>query len=177
MRMAFAGMAPEDISSTYAVKGGSNKSASTYLEESFDNTPDPGGHYRITVGSLWIRPSDLLKLTMLLCGDGSYEGVRILSQESVLAMRESQRGKGGITAESPYGLSMARVENLVPGRMVYGHQGTDEPIVCNAYFDPETTLCVTIMTNGCHSINDDRINLMARQLVPLAYRVAGLNAE
>ena len=52
-----------------------------------------------------------------------------------------------VKAESPYGLCLNRVEGL-PGGTWYGHQGRWQGLSSNAYFQPDTGLCVVVFANG-----------------------------
>ena len=63
-------------------------------------TPDT--HYRVTVGSLLIRPRDLTRLGIALCGDGTVDGVRVLSEKAIAMMRQEQSVETtGITSDTP----------------------------------------------------------------------------
>ena len=141
---------PEYVCATYHKDGSLYASPSYMLKQPYDQFATPDTHYRVTVGSLLIRPRDLLKLGIALGGDGTVEGQRVLSEEAVAAMRmEHSRETDGITAESPYTFFTIRQDTLFEGRRVYGHQGTDEGIVCNLYVEPETETVIVAMTNGC----------------------------
>ena len=139
------------------------------LKQPYDQFATPDTHYRVTVGSLLIRPRDLLKLGIALCGDGTVDGVRVLSEEAVAAMRaEHSRETDGITSESPYSFFTIRQDTLFEGRRVYGHQGTDEGIVCNLYVEPETETVIVVMTNGCKTNRDNGIMRITRRLAAVA---------
>ena len=76
-------------------------------------------------------------------------------------MISSQKGKGGITAKSPYGLNVVRTSfsRLFEKRMVYGHQGMIDDILCAVIFDPETRF-VFSMVSVCRDPmnNQERID-------------------
>ncbi len=85
-------------------------------------------------------------------------------------MISSQQGKGGITEDSPYGLNIERVTNLVSGRTVYGHQGMAEGVLCSLYFDPETKFVFALVTNGCNvNAKDDHICTLSRKLFEMMW--------
>ncbi len=160
---------PEYIASVYE-NGQLSKSASKYIAEAYDDTADPERHYRITVGDLFIRSRDMAKLVSLLCGDGSYQGARILKPESVEMMRMDQRDvNASVTGKSPYGLGVNRMENLLDGHWLYGHQGMAIGLICNAYYDPETGFTFVLFTNGCSQVRQDRISILARRLFEYTY--------
>ena len=123
---------PEYITASYKKDGSLNVAPSYLLRQPYEEEANPDTHYRITVGSLFIRPRDLARIGIALCGDGTVEGVRLLSEESVAMMRTPQsKETTGITEKSPYSFFVIRQDSLFEGRTVYGHQGTSEGIVAN----------------------------------------------
>lgn len=166
------------LATTYE-KGKVFKTGKAYLNgySLFDGDVSPNHHYLITFGNLWIKVTDLTKLLICLCGNGSYNGVSILAEDTVLAMREDQQGKGSVTGNSIYALGIERVTSLLPNRLAYGHQGMSRGMMANAYFDPQTSLCFVVITNGCNQARENTISLLARNLAPLAYDIAGVAME
>lgn len=163
---------PDDVASLYTAKGKLFKAASAYLRETYEDTADPERHYRTTIGALWMRPRDLARVTQALCGDGTVDGVRLLQAETVELMRADQTGVGDVYSDE-YGLFVKRVPNLLDGKMVYGHQGTSEGIVCNAYYIPEENFVFVLMTNGTSSARNDGIMNIARQMFALMHAEFG----
>lgn len=160
---------PEKISSIHNSKGQPKLSRSKMLKNVWDDSVNPEKHYRITVGDLWIRGRDLCRLGMLLCNGGELDGVRILSEETVAEMMSSQMGKGVVTCDSPYGLCINRVDNLMEGKMVYGHQGMTEYVICNVYWDPETDFVFALVTNGADTRMNDHIGRISRKMFEAAW--------
>ena len=161
---------PEQISNLYNADGSRYRSASYLLQETYDDRADPENHYRTTVGSLWIRADDLAAIAMALCGNGTVNGVRLVSEESIALMRADQAAPGtSVTAESPYGLFLQREDTLVDGKVFYGHQGLLSGVLCNVYFDPETQFCFVLLTNGCNNVLQNHVGVLARRLFALAY--------
>ena len=134
------------------------------MRSAWETEINPNKHYNITVGSLWIRGDDLCRLGIALCGGGIADGVRLLQPETVALMMSSQQGLGDVTVDSPYGLCVHRVTNLLDDRMIYGHQGLSDGILCNLYFDPETRLVFTMITNGCSTSMLDHIGKLSRRV-------------
>ena len=160
---------PEDIASLYE-NGKLFKSASKYLSEPYQDFADPERHYRITVGDLFITANDLAKIASLLCDGGSHAGTRLISQESAALMRESQREQNkSVTGESPYGLCVNLMGNVLDGHMVYGHQGMAGGAMCNVFYDPDTQFVLVMLTNGCSLKRNDRIGILPRRLFDYAY--------
>lgn len=160
---------PEYICATYHKDGSLYAAPSYMLKQPYDEFATPDTHYRVTIGSLLIRPRDLMRLGIALCGDGTVDGVRVLSEEAIAAMRaEHSLETDGITAESPYSFFTIRQDTLLEGRRVYGHQGTDEGVVCNLYVEPESETVIVVMSNGCNTTRDNGIMRMTRRLAALA---------
>lgn len=160
---------PDSICATYHADGTLYAAPSYMLRQTYDAQADPDSHYRTTVGSLLIRPRDLARLGIALCGDGTVDGVRVLSPESVTMMRQTQSEETtGITEDSPYSFFTIRQDTLFEGRRVYGHQGTDDGVVCNLYVEPESELVICVMSNGCKTNRDDGIMRIARRLAAIA---------
>ena len=143
------------------------------LQDDWDPSVNPEMHFRITVGSLWINGQDLCRLGMLLLNGGELNGVRILKEETVQEMMSSQKGKGCVTIDSPYGLCINRIDNLLEDRMIYGHQGMSGDIVANLYFDPESSLVFAMMTNGCINKIDDHICAISRKVFAAVWDAYG----
>ena len=160
---------PQRIACIYNRDGSMHTGRNTLLEEAWSPEPDPQMHYRTTVGSLWIKPVDLCRLGILLCNGGTLDGTTILQPETVAEMMSSQKGKGVITCNPPYGLCVDRIEGLLPDRMVYGHQGLMGDALCNLYFEPESGLVFMLVTNGCNTGMNNHIAKMARRFFDFAW--------
>ena len=76
------------LTATYHKDGSLYRAPSYILRQPYDAFATPDTHYRITVGSLLIRPRDLTRLGIALCGDGTVDGVRV-NVVCPLAMTES----------------------------------------------------------------------------------------
>lgn len=160
---------PEYIPTTYNQDGETVAGASYLLSQPYEAVPSPDTHYRMTVGGLYIRPRDLARLGIALCGDGTVDGQYVLSEASLAMMRQEQSPETtGITADTPYTFFTVRQDTLFEGRRVYGHQGTSDGIVCNLYYEPESRLVLAVMTNGCRSGREDGIMRITRRLAAIA---------
>ena len=161
---------PDFICATYRKDGSLYAAPSYMLRQTYEPVADPDHHYRTTIGSLQIRPRDLARLGIALCGDGTVDGVRVLSEEALAMMRAPHsEATDGITEDSPYSFFTIRQDTLFDGRTVYGHQGTDEGVVCNLYVEPESGLTLAVMTNGCRSKRVDGIMSITRTLAGIAW--------
>lgn len=155
---------PENVSSQYK-DGQLHRAAAGQIKKVYEDTADPEMHFRTTVGDLWIRSRDMARLAALLCGDGSEGDVRILSRQSVQAMRQEQMTLGkSVTGPSPYGLFMEHNDTLLPDRMVYGHQGMSQGAILNVYFEPDSQFVFVLFSNGGSMQRTNRIGKLARNL-------------
>jgi CubicO group peptidase (beta-lactamase class C family) len=161
---------PEQITNLYHADGSLYRSVPNLLKETYDDRADPENHYRTTVGSLWIRADDLAILAMALCGTGEMNGVQLLTEDSLAAMRADQAAlETSVTGDSPYGLFLQRETTLVDGQVFYGHQGLLSGVLCNVYFDPETQFCFVLLTNGCNNVLQNHVGVLARRMFAFAY--------
>lgn len=161
---------PEKIVSTYRANGNLHITRSYRLKKPYRETVNLDKDYVESYGGIWIRGEDLCRIGIMLCDYGEIDGKQILREETVKEMLSSQQGKGGITADSPYGLNVERVTNLVTGKTVYGHQGMAEGVLCSLYFDPETRFVFALLTNGCNvNAKDDRICTLSRKLFEMMW--------
>ena len=160
------------LTATYHKDGSLYRAPSYLLRQAYDAFATPDTHYRVTVGSLLIRPRDLTRLGIALCGDGTVDGVRVLSEKAIAMMRQEQSMETtGITSDTPYSFFTIRKDSLLEGRRVYGHQGTDEGIVCNLYVEPVSQTVFCVMTNGCKTTREDGIMRITRRLCAAAAEV------
>ena len=166
-----AGLLPdsENVATLYNTDGKIDKSREDSLGKVWDTGVDPDTHYRITIGSLWMRAEDLSRIGMLLCNGGCWNGVTLLQQETVAMMMDEQRGKGGITANTPYGLCVHHERTLVHGKTLYGHQGLCNGILVNLYYDPETRFVFVFCSNGCHNRLDNRVGKLTRRVFAVVW--------
>ena len=164
---------PEKISNLYSEKGNLKSARSVYYKREWDDTVNPEYHFRSTAGALWMRGEDLCRLGILLCQGGTLEGVTILQPDTVYEMMSSQNGKPGVTCESKYGLCVYRKSELLEDRIVYGHQGMSEGVIAALFFDPETQLVFSVITNGSNSIMSNYMASINRKLFALVWENFG----
>ncbi len=143
------------------------------LKASWDPGVNPEKHYKITVGSLWIRARDIWRLVRMMCGEGTVDGITILQPETVKEMMSWQKGRNGITADTPYGLCVHHETTLLEGVTLYGHQGIIESILCNVYYNPEDHFIFIMLTNGCNSRMEDHVAIITRKVFSLAWERFG----
>lgn len=165
--------APEKITNLYSETGGLSSSRNSYYKRVWDDSVDPEYHFRSTAGGLWMRGEDLCRLGIMLCQGGTLEGVNILQPDTVYEMLSSQMGKPGVTCDSKYGLCVYRRSELLKDRIVYGHQGMSEGVVAGLFFDPESQLVYSVITNGSDSRMSNYMASINRKLFALAWEKFG----
>ena len=124
-------------------RGGVQISVSRDLSRGYRNRADPAGNCGYTVGRLYTNALGLTRLAEMMLGGGAWNGIRILSEETVRLMEADQPG----LAKSPYGLSNVR-ETRFPGGTWYGHQGRYSGLSANVYYQRETGAVLVMILNG-----------------------------
>lgn len=168
---------PEKIVTTYEPNGSIGITRSYRLKESYQADIDLEHDYFEVAGSVWMTGPDLCKIGIMLSQYGQFEGKQILSEDTVREMLSSQKGKGYVLIDSPYGLNIERVTNLINGRMLYGHQGLSDGILCNLYFDPDSDFVFVLVTNGCNSTKKDHIGSLTRMQFTLMWDLFGPDSD
>lgn len=108
-----------------------------------------GNSYLTAQCELLISPEDLARLGIVISGDGSADGVRILSKEAVELINTPYFKSESI----PFDMGLCtRIYdgNLVKGRKIFGHSGCAYGNVCGLYYDPETKTGIALCTSGCN---------------------------
>lgn len=131
-----------------------------------------GNSYHTAQSELIITPTDLARLGVILAGDGSTGGVRIISEEAVELINttffsdEEMDFDMGLTVRKYNG-------NFVPNRTIYGHPGQALGSVNGLYYDPADGTGVAICSVGCSiETNDDNgVYVLLDECVNEVYRV------
>ena len=128
---------------------------------------DLDNDYVFSYGNCWMKCSDLCRLGIMLCDNGLYGGERILEESTVQEMMSSQKGKGGITVDSPYGLNVQRasIPTFFKDRLVYGHHGMIDNILCAMFYDPETRF-VFSMVSVCRDPRNNQDKIYSLRALP-----------
>lgn len=107
-----------------------------------------GNSYLNAQCELLISPGDLARLGIVISGDGSVDGVKILSEEAVNLINTTYFKSEDI----PFDMGLCtRIYNgnLIEGRRIFGHSGCALGNVCGLYYDPETKTGIALCTSGC----------------------------
>ncbi len=108
-----------------------------------------GNSYLAAQCELLITPGDLARLGIIISGDGSVDGVRILSQEAVDLINTAYYSDESIPFDMGLSTRIYR-GNFIEGRTIYGHPGCALGNVCGLYYDPSDGTGIAVCTNGCN---------------------------
>lgn len=107
-----------------------------------------GNSYLTAQCELLITPKDLARLGIIISGDGSVDGVNILSQEAVDVINTEYYSDESIPFDVGLSTRIYR-GNFIEDRTIYGHSGAAYGNVCGLYYDPTDGTGIAICTNGC----------------------------
>ncbi len=113
----------------------------------------PGDNGRYFAGGFTCSAKDYAKMLAVLANDGRYQGLRLLSGESVETM-ESLQG-------TPYGASFQQALPMKYREDMYGrtglfyHTGSAYGVYNLASYDPETGDGVVVLTTGANPVGDE----------------------
>ena len=125
-----AGLDPTHIAMPYTLEGGSYRATGQY---GFPDYPD---------GQLRTSAAQLARFLVMLAGDGSVDGVRVLAPSTIAEMRRSQ-----LPAPDDYQALMLFYATA-NGREVLGHNGATLGGSTDMWFDPKTGDGWVLLTNG-----------------------------
>ncbi len=109
-----------------------------------------GNSYYSAQCELIITASDLARLGIALSGDGTVDGKAVLSAEAVNAIN-----KNYFSAENfDMGLNVRIYDDLIDGRVMYGHPGNALGCITGLYYDPSDGTGVAFLTNHCLPYTD-----------------------
>ena len=133
--------------------------------------PDPLRDYVYSAGKLMISAPDLAKLVIALCDGGIYRDPRLLKESAVADMTAPQNHVGSVACDTNRGLCMNIILNAqVEGRLMYGHGGKANGMLCAAYFDPTDRTGVVMLTNGCRNNSvHNGVGMLGRAVMRICY--------
>ena len=103
-------------------------------------------------GGMTISAPDLAKMAALLVNDGQYEGLRLLSEESV-ALLESDSGVQ-ISENVHQALPLRFRDGLYGRERLYYHTGSGYGVYNLLSYDPEAGDAVVVLTTGASGVKD-----------------------
>lgn len=109
-------------------------------------------------GGLTISAADLAKLVSILAGDGTYQGERYLTAQSVAAMETPQFSVDPGDGSTPFEqcLILRRQQDLLGRDTLYYHTGSAYGVYALLSYDPDTGDGVVVITTGAPRQVDER---------------------
>lgn len=112
----------------------------------------PGSNGSSFAGGLTISANDQAKLLSLLANDGTYQGLRLLSRESV-ALMETRFDQ--ILSDGTYQALPLRSQDNIYGRSrLYYHTGSAYGVYNFMSYDPETGDGIVVLSSGASAAKD-----------------------
>ncbi len=104
-------------------------------------------------GGMKISASDLARHALVQMNEGTYDGVTILSPESVRAMQTPHSSGGRPVRDTTcgYGYALETTDRLIEGEVMTGHTGGAYGLVSAMYFNPAGKFGFVMMCNGYDS--------------------------
>ena len=108
-----------------------------------------GQMYLLGQGELYISARDLAKIGCIMAGDGSVDGVKIISEERLDEMHRVYftDEKTGVQR----GLGVQAFDNVIEGKTLWGHQGTAYGMISGLIYDREEEYGFVVLTNSCYA--------------------------
>ena len=98
-------------------------------------------------GGMKIAPKDLAKHMLVQMNQGTWNGVQILTPQSVQAMQTPYEYADGRVGD--YGFAITTTSTLIEGETLKGHTGSAYGLYSAMFFEPEKKFGFVMMTNGC----------------------------
>lgn len=131
---------------------GGSVGRSVEAQKSYKRPAAPGGSGSSFAGGLTISANDLAKLLGLLANDGTYQGLRLLSEESVKLM-ETRFDQ--ILSDGTYQAMPLRSQDNIYGRdRLYYHTGSAYGVYNFMSYDPETGDGIVVLSSGASASKD-----------------------
>ena len=109
-----------------------------------------GQTHHLYQGNLTVSAADYAKLIVTLLNDGVYGGRRVLSHESVAEITGAQFDTG-LVSEGVQGFGECQLRNLIGGRTMHCHTGSNFGMYACFAFDPADKSGVVILTSGANA--------------------------
>lgn len=133
---------------------GGGVARSTDAQRGIGRPGGPGASGIFFAGGLTVSSRDMAKMIALLANDGRYEGVQLLSEESV-ALMESRYDYQ--LADGTYQALPLRSQDDIYGReRLYYHTGSAYGVYNVMSYDPATGDGVVVLSVGASAMRDDR---------------------
>ena len=115
-----------------------------------------GSNAPFFAGGLTISAKDLAKLTAILANDGTYEGVRYLSEESVQLMETSSCLAESRGHDFEQCIPLRYQTDIYGQSRMYYHLGIAYGTLSILSYNPDTRDGVVVISTGASQVHDDR---------------------
>ena len=140
--------ATDKLATLYTESGGVGRSVDA--QKRTLGSTYPGERGEEFPGGLTISAYDLAKLLAALACDGTYDGTRILSPDSVATMESSQGNPGGFDQCLP----LRHQTNIYGEKELYYHTGSNYGVYNLMSYNPATRDGVVVLTSGASGVAD-----------------------
>lgn len=142
--------AANQLATIYRHDGSVGRSVET--QRNYRRPAAPGSSGSSFAGGLTISANDQAKLLGLLINDGTYQGLRLLSEESV-ALMETRFDQ--ILSDGTYQALPLRSQDNIYGRQrLYYHTGSAYGVYNFMSYDPETGDGIVVLSSGASASKD-----------------------
>jgi len=142
--------AKDKLATIYRHDGSVGRSVET--QKNHKRPSAPGGSGSSFAGGLTISANDQAKLLGLLANDGTYQGLRLLSKDSV-ALMETRFDQ--ILSDGTYQALPLRSQDDIYGRdRLYYHTGSAYGVYNFMSYDPETGDGIVVLSSGASASKD-----------------------
>lgn len=127
---------------------------SVAAQQNYKRPSAPGETGSSFAGGLTISANDQVKLLSLLANDGTYQGLRLLSKESV-ALMETRFEQ--ILSDGTYqALSLRSQDNIYGRERLYYHTGSAYGVYNFMSYDPKTGDGIVVLSSGASASKDEK---------------------
>lgn len=130
-----------------------NVARSVSAAAKFKGSTIPGSNANIYAGGLTCSAKDLAKMMAMLANDGTYNGVRILTPDSVSAIEARLFKKSEYNGSFHQCMPMRYKANLYGESELYYHTGNAYGVLALASYNPSTGDGVVVLTTGMSDVN------------------------
>ena len=122
-----------------------------------------GQMYILGHGDLYISARDLARIGCIMAGDGTLDGVRVISEKSLGEMHTVQFTDSESGAVR--GLGVERFDHIIDGKHFWGHQGNAYGMLSGLIYDIDDECGFVILTNSCSGGKKDGVYGINRAVV------------
>ena len=115
-------------------------------------------------GGMKISATDLAKYMTMHMQHGTYKGVKIISKKSSKLMQKK------ISEEEGYAMAIMNFDDLIPGKVMVGHNGSAYGLYSAMFFEPKEKFGIVVITNGADPLLVRDFREVLRKAVNILYK-------